>query len=131
MPSSLLDRDHEEADTKTILHALYATADGATRLSIHSPDTDILVLAIRRHPEMCANTSFVTGKGANHRAIKLQPIVKALGLAKTAPLLAYHPIIGADNTESFSGKGKVACWKFFQDADESILNALGNLSREE
>ncbi|KAK3746101.1 hypothetical protein QZH41_015518, partial [Actinostola sp. cb2023] len=37
-----LHSDHEEADTKMILHAIDATADGATDLSIHSPDTDVL-----------------------------------------------------------------------------------------
>ena len=84
--------DHEEADTKMILHALDATADGATHLSIHSLDTNVLVLAIRRYPEMCANTSFVTGKAANHRGIKLQSIVEALGPAKSAALPAFHAI---------------------------------------
>ena len=58
--------DHEEADTTIILHALDATADGATDLTIHSPDTDVLVLAIRRSSEMRVNTSFVTGIGASH-----------------------------------------------------------------
>ena len=48
-----------------ILHTLDATNDGATKLSIHSPETDVLVLAIRRYSEMCPNTSFVTGKGTN------------------------------------------------------------------
>ena len=36
-----LQSDHEKADTKIILHALDATADGATELTIHSPDTDV------------------------------------------------------------------------------------------
>ena len=54
--ASHLQRDHEEADTKSILHGLHAldeTADNATELSIYFPDTDVLVLAIRRYPEMC------------------------------------------------------------------------------
>jgi len=34
-----LQSDNEEADTKIILHALDAIADGATELSIYSPDT--------------------------------------------------------------------------------------------
>ena len=64
-----LQRDHEEADTKIILHALDANADAATEISIHSPDTDVFVLAIRRHAEMCPKTTFVTGRGVNHCAI--------------------------------------------------------------
>ena len=47
---SHLQSDHEEADTKIILHGLDAIADGATELSMYSPDTDILVLTIRRYP---------------------------------------------------------------------------------
>jgi hypothetical protein len=35
---------------KIILHAFDASADGATEVCIHSPDTDVLVLAIRRYP---------------------------------------------------------------------------------
>ena len=46
---SHLQSDHEESDTKIILRALDTTADGATELSICSPDTDILVLAIKRY----------------------------------------------------------------------------------
>ena len=70
-----LQSDHEEADTRMVLHALDATNDGATKLSIHSPNPDVLVLAIRRYLEMCPNTSVVTRKGTNHRFIMLQPLV--------------------------------------------------------
>ena len=55
-----LQSDQEEADTKMLLHALDATTDGATELYIHSPDTDVLVLSLRRYPELCVKTSFVT-----------------------------------------------------------------------
>ena len=101
--------NHEEADTKIILHALDATNDGATEISIHSPDTDVLVLAIRRYSQMCTNTSFVTGTAAARRTIKLQPIVKSLGKAKTAALPSFHAFTRADNTVCFSGKGKQTC----------------------
>ena len=80
---------------------------------------------------MCPNTSFVTGRGANHRSIKLQPVVEALGPVKTAELPAFYAITKADNTGSFSGKGKVSRWKEFQETYDSILSALGNLGREE
>ena len=83
---SHLQSDREEADMKMILHALDATADGATDLSIYSPGTDVLVMAIRRYPEMCTSTSFVTGKGTNHRTIKLQPIVAVLLTLPKQPL---------------------------------------------
>ena len=45
--------DHEEANTEMILHALDVTADGATHLSIHSLETDVLVLAIKISRDVC------------------------------------------------------------------------------
>lgn len=72
-----LQGNQEEADTKIILHAADATSDGA--MDVHSSDNDTFVLALRRYPELCAYVFFVTAKGRNRRAIKLQPIVQALG----------------------------------------------------
>ena len=39
-----LKSNQEEADTKLILHALDATANSATTLEFHSPDTDVCVV---------------------------------------------------------------------------------------
>ena len=100
-----LQSNQDEADTKMILRALDATANGATKLLYHSPDTDVFVLALRRYPELCVNTLFVTGRGQHHRIIELKPIVETLGPEKIAVLLAFHALSGADNTKSFSGKG--------------------------
>ena len=102
---SHLQSDHKEADTKIILHSLDAIADGATELSIHSPDTAVLVLAIRRYQQMCPNTSFVTGSATTRRTIKLQPIVEALGPAMTAALPAFHALTGLITRAVFQEKG--------------------------
>ena len=74
-----LQSNQEKADTKMILHALDATANGATQLQIHSPDTNVFVLALRRYPELCENTLFVTGRGQHHRIIELNQLLKLLG----------------------------------------------------
>ena len=42
---SHLDSTHEEADPKLILHALEATQSGATAITVHTPDTDVMVLS--------------------------------------------------------------------------------------
>ena len=124
-----LQSNQEEADTKMILHALDASANGATQLQIHSPDTDVFVLALRRYPELCEDTLFVTGRGQHHRIIELKPIVQTLGPDKIAALPAFHALSGADNTGSFSGKGKLLCWKVFAEADPSIITALAELGQ--
>ena len=47
---------------------------------------------------MCSNTSFVSGRGASHLSIKLQPIAEALGPERKAAIPEFHAITGADNT---------------------------------
>ena len=93
--TDLAKKRHGSADLHTPthppLHALDETADNATELSIYFPDTDVLVLAIRRYPEMCdwfSNNSLNNPK-CNH---------------KTAALPAFHALTVADNTGSFSAK---------------------------
>ena len=121
-----LQSDQEEADTKMLLHAMDATTNGATELYIHSPDTDVLVLSLRRYPELCVKTSCVTGTGDNHRVIDFAPITRALGRANLAVLTEFRALSGADNTGNFSGKGKLSCCKAFMEA-EDIITALGKL----
>jgi hypothetical protein len=126
-----LQSDQEEADTKMILHALDATANGATELNIHSPDTDVFILSIRRYPELCQNTYFVTGTGKRHRRIYFKPIFQALGPTKAAALPSSHALSGDDNTGSFSEKGKIACWKAFNDSDQDIMTTFIQLGTTE
>ena len=90
-----------------------ATASGAKSIKIFSPDNDVFVLALRRCPELCADTSFFTGRGQRHRNIQLCPIVRALGAARTAALPGFHAWSGADVTGNFAFKGKLECWKAF------------------
>ena len=59
-----LDSNQKEADTKLLLHAVDAT--GGTRIDIISPDTDVFVLALRRHADLCEEMRVVTGRGQRH-----------------------------------------------------------------
>ena len=81
----------EEAETKIILHAVDAAAHGATEINIHSPDTDVFILALRRYSELCSEVGFVTGTGQRRRVIKLKPITqcKCLGVRKLQHCLAF------------------------------------------
>ena len=124
---SYLKSDQEEADTKIVLHALDATANGATEVRIHSPDTDVFILALRRYPDLCQHTVFVTGKGENYRTIEIQTIVRALGPLKTAALPSFHALTEADNTGSFTKKGKPTCWSVFNEAHDDVIQALSQL----
>ena len=58
-------------------------------------------------------------------------IFQSLVAAKAAPLPAFDALSAADNTGSFSGKGKLACWKVFSRAEEYVITALANLGTTE
>jgi len=126
-----LQSTQEEADTKILLHAVDAAAHGAKEINIHSPDTDEFILSLRRYPQLCHETNFVTGTGQRHRVIKLQPIGHSLSTHKITALPALHALSGADNTGSFAGKRKATWWKAFQEASQDIINALTNLGASE
>ena len=126
-----LDSDQEEADTKLILHAADATAQGATEINVFSPDTDVFILLLRRYPELCRDVNFITGTGQRHRVIKLQPIAEGLGRRKIGALPALHAISGCDVTGSFANKAKPTWWKIFKEADENTISSLANLGTRE
>ena len=49
------------------------------------------------------------GTDQRRRRISLMAIFQSLRAAKAAALPAFNALSGADNTGSFSGKGKLAC----------------------
>ena len=106
-----------------LLHALDATANGAMELYIHSDlQTKMLLVPLRRYPELCVKKSFVFATGDNHRVIGLSPMASALGSVKLAALPAFHAHI----TMHFSVKGKLLCWKTFMDTEDTTTG-LGSL----
>ena len=59
--------------------------------------------------------------GDNHRVFGLGPTASALGIVKFAEVPEFHAFSGADITGSFSGKGKLSCWKTFMDTEEDTI----------
>ena len=102
--------NHEEADTRMILHVNHAVrAD--RRLVIQSPDTDVLVLSVSHFrsldfPELW----FRTGMKDRHRLIPVHDIAHALGEKMCSSLPGFHAITGCDSTSSLAGIGKKKAW---------------------
>ena len=80
---------------------------------IYSCDTDVLVLALRRVPDLKPNSVIIMGTGDRRRQIKLKPIHVALGAERAAALPGFHSVTGSNTTGHIKGKGKSSCFKVF------------------
>ena len=114
-PVPELQCNHEEADTRIILHAQHA---GGTCV-IHCDDTDVLVLLLA-HSKSLGKCYIKKGKGSQTRMIELSLIVDYLsnqlfeGISQQnflKALIGVHALTGCDTVSAFCGKGK---WRAVQ-----------------
>jgi hypothetical protein len=113
---------HEEADTRTIFHAMQADADFFSggvqgRITIKSPDTDVIVLAVHYFPHMKNTHTFwietgsVTATFNRHRFIPVHELFKlsiviycahAVGASRVAAISVVHGLIWAVQQNVFA-----------------------------
>jgi len=110
----------EKANMLMILHALEIEASGDT-VHIYTQDTDVLLLALRRVPQLCRHAALIMGTGDHCHAVLLQPIYDALAL------INWHALTRCETTGNIRGKGKVTCFNTFMAAKPSVISALINL----
>lgn len=118
--------DHEEADTRLILHAMDCSRD-YDKVVVWSPDTDVAVIGIGHATSMDCNLLFATGTGKHQRLLSLTEI--AVNIRSMADVLpAFHALTGCDTTSSFYGKGKKSAFNSVKERPELIdaLNSIGN-----
>ena len=112
--------DHEEADTRILLHASHAARENST-VVIKSPDTDVFMLSLAAAHEIPAtDLLFLTGSGNNRRIICVSKHAKTLGKEKCKALLGFHTFTGCDSVSAFKGKGKVKPLNLLLKSDDFI-----------
>ena len=94
--------------------------------SVHflTPDTDVMILALRRYSLLGPNTAKLWEQ-------VIKAYFQSLGPLKAAALPGFHCITGCDTCGQIRGKGKKSAFKIFCKSSTSILNALANLGKEE
>ena len=106
--------NQEEADTRMLFHAKDMMETYQT-VFLHTPDTDVFVIALGMSGDLGDDIYMKTGTGNKTRIMNLNEIKKMLPsnfdtldknvLSKA--LLALHGFTGCDTISAFSGKGKV------------------------
>ena len=115
---------HEEADTRIIIHAFDAANKGSKNITIRTVDTDVVVLAVTYFNRLHTDTLWIAfGTGKNFHYIPVHDIVSSLGITKSESLLGFHAFTGCDTVSSFYGKGKKSfwdVWTVFPEATEAF-----------
>ena len=98
--------DHEEADTRLLLHAKHA-AETHNRIVIQSPDTDVAVLSAAHFQSLgCNELWFKTGVKDKSRCIPIHTLAAKLGSQLCNSLLPLHALTGCDSNSALCGVGK-------------------------
>ena len=128
-PLAELRSDHEEADTRMILHAWHASST-KERIVIQSPDTDVAVLAIYAYQMIqCNEIWFKTGVKDKVRYVPVHRISEKLGRSVCAAIPAFHALTGCDSTSGLFQIGKKKGWKVFVKYP-SLHDIVGNLGSQ-
>ncbi|KAG7153951.1 hypothetical protein Hamer_G027474, partial [Homarus americanus] len=105
--------NHEEADTRMMVHAADALECGHRRILIRTVDTDVVILAValaNERSEVLDELWLTFGTGKNRRYIAAHQIAKALGPEKSRALPVFHAITGCDTVSVFAGHSKKTAW---------------------
>lgn len=119
-----LQGDHEEADTRMIVHAVDAIAKGFKRVLVHSRDTDVLLMMIHFLCDVSADVWMVSGTARQQKNYPISKIALQLPKEVVANILGYHSLTGCDTTSAFSGRGKRSSWKIYMQHPE-LLQGVG------
>ena len=124
----LNDCNHEEADTRLLLHAAHAAVVGHSSICIRTVDTDVVVLAVTFFFTIhCEQLWIAFGVGKHFRHIAVHEVANALGQNISEALPFFHAVTGCDTVSAFAGRGKKYAWETFNLYPESV-NAFQSLS---
>ena len=111
-----LNSNHEEADTRMVLHANHASSD-SNLIGISSPDTDVFVICLAFQHIINSYILFLTGVKNSRRTIDISAMAKnifvTLNLCEASKemimesLIGLHSFTGCDTTSEFGGGGKM------------------------
>lgn len=114
--------NHDEADTRILLHCKCVTDLGFERLVISSRDTDILVLLVHCASYLTREIWFQTGTAKDRSFVAVHNVVLDPVLRRNLP--GFHAISGCDTVSQFCGIGKTTAWKTFTSYGP-LLDGLG------
>ena len=126
--------NHEEADTRVVVHIVHALQQGMRTIEVRTVDTDIIAILTGAYFELAlayplADIWVAFGKGKKFRFYCINHICASLGESKARALPVFHALTGCDTTSAFRGKGKKSswkAWKSFEEVTETFVFLAGH-----
>ena len=113
--------NHEEADTRVLLHVLDGSKSGIKKISIVTVDTDVVIIAIRHFLALNLEELWIEfGVGKSKRFIPIHQYAEQLGPTLCKSLTLWFAVTGCDTVSMFNGKGKKTAWKVLRLFEDGI-----------
>ena len=106
--------NHEEADTRLILHLWEEVEEGYERVLVISRDTDVLLLLVHVMTTKPVEVWMISGTAKNRKCYPVHEASQRLTQSVKTNLLSFHALTGCDTTSAFHSYGKKSCWKTFR-----------------
>ena len=115
--------NHEEADTRLVVHILHALEQGVKRIEVRTVDTDVIVILVGAfvaltRAQRLADIWIAFGMGKDYRFYSINAIFTTLGDSRSRALPVFHALTGCDTTSAFRGKGRKLAWQAWQAYEE-------------
>lgn len=123
-----LTSNHEEADTRLLLHAAHTAQEGYKAIAITSEDTDVFILLLNLSSIINVKLFMRCGSRTKTRLVDVKGIVQRTGQEVCEGLIGLHSFTGCDTVSAFAGKGKIGAFKILK-SDEGARRALWELGK--
>ena len=109
---SSLRADHEEGDTRLILHCIHAHMN---TIVVSVRDTDVLLLLLAHYSRIdCTRLYMKAGTSKAQQYFPVHEIHQNLSVEQLDTLLSFHAVTDCDSVSQFSGHRKKTAWQVFQ-----------------
>ena len=119
--SYLSPTNHEEGDTRVLLHMKDMVLQGNHRIVIRTVDTDVLVLPISTYADVYVEGLELWvdfGAGKNREFFPIHQMCNGIGSEKAVAIRFFHSFTGCDQNSYFSHVTKHNAWKLWQSFPE-------------
>ncbi|KAG0715349.1 hypothetical protein GWK47_012116 [Chionoecetes opilio] len=117
--TSIAPCNHEEADSRIMVHVADAVRQGFHKILVRTVDTDVVVLAVATVQQLGRLELWIAfGSGKNFHYIPAHEICASLGPQKSLVLPMFHAFTGCDTVSQFAQVGKKTAWKVWETHDE-------------